>query len=174
MMHSKFGSKKFAALLACATLLVAGFGLADDDDDDDGGEELVEIRFISVSDWHARLDPLFVFGQGTFGGAAELSTYFQMERLDNPNTVVVTAGDAYGGSPPLSNFFDEIPAVVSMNLMGFDFDTFGNHNFDRGVEHLQQMIDIAEFQYVSANLTNVESGKNHDDDDEDDDDDDEE
>jgi 2',3'-cyclic-nucleotide 2'-phosphodiesterase (5'-nucleotidase family) len=39
-----------------------------------------------------------------------------------------------------------------MNLMGFDADAFGNHNFDRGLEHLQQMIDIAEFQYVAANL----------------------
>lgn len=27
-----------------------------------------------------------------------------------------------------------------MNLMGFDIDTFGNHNFDRGVGHLQAMI----------------------------------
>lgn len=43
-----------------------------------------------------------------------------------------------------------------MNLMGFDVDTFGNHNFDRGIAHLQQMIDLAEFQYVSANLKNVE------------------
>ena len=110
------------------------------------------LRFLNVSDWHAQLDPLFVFGEGTFGGAAELSTYFQMERLANPNTLTLTAGDAFGASPPLSRFFEEEPAVVSMNLMGFDVDTFGNHNFNRGVGHLQQMIDLAEFQYVSANL----------------------
>ena len=115
----------------------------------------VEIQILNISDWHAQLDPLFVFGQGTFGGAAVLSTYWQMDRMANPNTLILTAGDAYGASPPLSNFFDERPAVQSMNLMGFDLDTFGNHNFDRGVEHLQQMIDLAEFQYVSANLTNV-------------------
>ena len=143
MMLSKYGSK-WAVLLACASLLLAGTGLADDDDDDDGREDLVEIRFINVADWHAQLDPLFIFGVGTFGGAAELSTYFQMERLDNPNTLTLTAGDAFGGSPPLSNLFGEVPAVESMNLMGFDADTFGNHNLDRGVEHLQQMIDIAE------------------------------
>ncbi len=35
----------------------------------------VEIQFLAVSDWHAQLDPLFVFGEGTFGGAAELSAY---------------------------------------------------------------------------------------------------
>jgi 2',3'-cyclic-nucleotide 2'-phosphodiesterase (5'-nucleotidase family) len=75
-----------------------------------------------------------------------------MERLDNPNTLTLTAGDAFGASIPLSSFFDEAPAVMAMNLMGFDVDTFGNHNFDRGIAHLQQMIDLAEFQYVSANL----------------------
>jgi len=122
----------------------------------DPGEhpKLVDIRFISVSDWHAQLDPLFVFGQGVFGGAAELSTYFKMERDDNPNTLILTAGDAFGGSPPLSGFFNEEPAVISMGMMGFDVDTFGNHNFDKGVDHLQEMINLAEFKYVSANLDN--------------------
>ena len=122
------------------------------------------IQLLTVSDWHAQLDPLFVFGEGTFGGAAELSAYFDMERANNPNTLTLTAGDAYGAAPPLSNFFDEEPAVRSMRLMGFDYDTFGNHNFDRGIAHLQSMIDIVgapsgaepgePFQYLSANLEN--------------------
>ena len=116
--------------------------------------DLVEIQFLNISDWHAQLDPLFIFPVGSFGGAAELSTYFQMERAANPNTLTLTAGDAYGGSPPLSNFFDEVPAVLSMNLMGFDVDTFGNHNFDGGIAHLNQMIALADFPYVSANLEN--------------------
>jgi len=124
----------------------------------------VDLQILSISDWHAQLDPLFVFGQGTFGGAAVLSSYWQSDRAANPNTLTLTAGDAYGASPPLSNFFNEEPAVRSMRLMGIDADTFGNHNFDRGVGHLQRMIDIANapagdepgqpFQYVSANLKN--------------------
>jgi 2',3'-cyclic-nucleotide 2'-phosphodiesterase (5'-nucleotidase family) len=54
--------------------------------------------------------------------------------------------------------------VRAMRLMGFDADTFGNHNFDGGITHLQSMIDIANapsgtevgepFQYLSANLKN--------------------
>ena len=146
---SKLGRTHAAFLVVFATALVVGSGLAQA-----RPPEPVKIRFLNVSDWHAQLDPLFVFGEGSFGGAAELSTYFQMERLDNPNTLTLTAGDAFGASVPLSNFFNEAPAVLSMNLMGFDVDTFGNHNFDRGVGHLQQMIDLAEFQYVSANLKN--------------------
>ncbi len=150
------GGKRTALLAAFGAVLVVGFGLAQAHP-----PETVELRFLAISDWHGQLDPLFVFGEGTFGGAAELSTYFQMERLDNPNTLTLTAGDAFGASPPLSSFFDEVPTVLSMNLMGFDADTFGNHNFDSGVEHLQQMIDLAEFQYVSANLTNVSPAGGH-------------
>lgn len=143
----KLGRAGVAFLAALAAVLVTNSGFAHD-----RKEPPVEIRFISVSDWHGQLDPLSVAGEGTFGGAAALSTYFQMERLDNPNTLTLTAGDAFGASLPLSSFFEEAPAVMSMNFMGFDVDTFGNHNFDRGIAHLQQMIDIAEFQYVSANL----------------------
>ena len=149
MSRSKLGGKRIALLAAVGTALLMGFGLGHAD-----RTETVELRILNISDWHAQLDPLSVFGEGTFGGAAELSTYFQMERLENPNTLTLTAGDAFGGSPPLSSFFDEVPAIVSMNLMGFDVDTFGNHNFDRGTAHLQDMIDIADFQYVSANLRN--------------------
>jgi 2',3'-cyclic-nucleotide 2'-phosphodiesterase (5'-nucleotidase family) len=120
----------------------------------------VDIQILDISDWHAQLDPL-----GGVGGAAVLSAYFQAERAANPNTLTFTAGDAYGASPPLSSFFDEEPAVLAMRLMGFDADTLGNHNFDRGLAHLQRMIDLAgappgarpglPFAYVSSNLDNL-------------------
>lgn len=116
--------------------------------------ETVDIQILDVSDWHAQLDPLSISGLGLVGGAAVLSSYFQADRAANPNTLTLTAGDAYGAAPPLSSFFDEEPAVLAMNLMGFDADTFGNHNFDRGIAHLQSMIDLADFPYVSANLRN--------------------
>lgn len=121
-----------------------------------GGEgkqerDLIPIQLISISDWHAQLDP----SRGE-GGAAVLSTYFDSERQANPNTVTFTGGDSFGGSPPLSGFFDERPAVEAMNLMGFDLDGLGNHNWDRGNAHLQEMIDLADFPFVSANLDNVE------------------
>lgn len=118
--------------------------------------ESVELQILAVSDWHAQLDPVSV-NRTDIGGAAQISSYWKADRLANPNTLTLTAGDAYGASPPLSTFFDEKPAVEAMNLMGFDVDTFGNHNFDRGVGHLQEMIDLAKFRYVSANLKNLEA-----------------
>lgn len=136
-----------AALLALVFLLLPSAAAQ---------QATVELQFLTVSDWHAQLDPLSVSGVGNVGGAAVLSAYFSADRLANPNTLTLTAGDAYGASPPLSTFFDEEPAVLAMNLMGFDADTFGNHNFDKGTAFLQHLIDLANFSYVSANLKNVE------------------
>lgn len=116
--------------------------------------EPVQVSLVSVSDWHGQLTSLSVGGVQT-GGAAALSTYFQNERLANPNTLTLSAGDAFGASPPLSYRFDEMPAVKAMNLMGFTLDTFGNHNFDKGVVALQDLISAASFPYVCANLANL-------------------
>jgi 2',3'-cyclic-nucleotide 2'-phosphodiesterase (5'-nucleotidase family) len=154
-------SRRLFSVLVALVILLATFGPAFA-----APRPTIDLQILTVSDWHAQLDPLSVSGVGNVGGAAVLSAYFQAERAANPNTLTLTAGDAYGASPPLSNFFDEVPAVLAMRLMGFDADTFGNHNFDRGIAHLQQMIDLASapageqpgdpFQYVSSNLANLE------------------
>ena len=125
----------------------------------------VTLQFLSVSDWHGQLDPLDVFGVGRRGGASVISTYWQADRATNPNTVTLTGGDDFGASPPLSNFFDERPAVLAERMMGIQVSTLGNHNFDRGITHLQEMIDLAgaptsaatpgsPYEYVSGNLKN--------------------
>jgi len=109
----------------------------------------VNIQLLNVSDWHGQLDPV-----NGVGGAAVISAYWQADRLANPNSLTLTAGDAVGATPALSGFFEDVPTILAMNLMGFQVDTFGNHNFDAGIERLQSQIDLADFQYVSANLRN--------------------
>lgn len=125
----------------------------------------VTIQILNISDWHAQLDP-----SNGVGGAAVLSTYFKQDRALNPNTLTLAAGDAFGASPPLSGFFNEEPGVRAMRLMGIDADTFGNHNFDRSVSHLSQMIQLAganansvpgkAFSYVVANLGPIRPSAN--------------
>jgi 2',3'-cyclic-nucleotide 2'-phosphodiesterase (5'-nucleotidase family) len=122
---------------------------------------VVTVQFLAVSDWHGQLDPI-----SGVGGAPAIAAYWDIDRRNNPNTLAFTAGDAYGASPPISNFFEETPAVQALRMMGLDADTFGNHNFDRGTAHLQRMIDVARapssdqpgspFRYLAANLANVE------------------
>jgi len=113
---------------------------------------VTELQILQYSDWHGQLDPISIFGEGTFGGAAQLSTYFKQDEANNPNTLIITGGDDFGASPPLSSFFNEAPAVLAQNLMGTDVSALGNHNFDKGVSHLQEMVDLAQYTYLGANL----------------------
>lgn len=121
----------------------------------------VTIQLLNVSDWHAQIDPLVV-SNVEYGGASTLSTYWKADRAEYPNTLTLTAGDDFGASPPLSNFFEEKPSILAQRMMGIQVGSFGNHNFDRGIAHLQSMIDLADkpkgstpgkpFVYVSSNL----------------------
>lgn len=123
----------------------------------------VTIQFLNVSDWHGNLDPL-----SGIGGAAAISSFWKHDRSLNPNTITLTAGDDFGATPPLAGFFDEAPAVLAERLMGIQYGTFGNHNFDAGIDHLQRMVDLAAaptdathpgtpFQYVSSNLKDLDA-----------------
>jgi 5'-nucleotidase len=121
----------------------------------------VTIQILNVSDWHGNVDPV-----ANVGGAWNISARWQEDRQAFP-TLTLTAGDDFGATPAISNFFNEEPAVKAERLMGIQVNTFGNHNFDRGVAHLQQMIDLAgaptsesapgqPYKYVSANLRNLQ------------------
>ena len=142
----------FMGLVVVALLVPLGANAAK-------GGQTTTIQILDISDWHAQLD-----ANSGVGGAGALSTYFAADRATNPNTITLTAGDDFGASPPISGFFEEVPSVLGQRLMGIQVGTFGNHNFDAGIGHLQDMIDLAgstdpsvvgsPFTYVSANLTN--------------------
>ncbi|HXG26327.1 MAG TPA: 5'-nucleotidase C-terminal domain-containing protein [Candidatus Binatia bacterium] len=127
----------------------------------------VDLQILNVSDWHANLDPV-----STTGGAWNISARWQADRAahDGP-TLTLTAGDDFGASPPLASFFNEEPSIHAQRLMGIQVNTFGNHNFDKGVAHLQEMVNLAAapstgsggehpgepFRYVATNLSNLEA-----------------
>ncbi len=123
----------------------------------------VTIQVLNVSDWHGNVDP---FGTPALGGAWNISDRWKADRGAYP-TLTLTAGDDFGATPPLSSFFNEEPSVKAQRLMGIQVGALGNHNFDRGVPHLQQMVNLAgaetsatapgePFTYVAANLANLD------------------
>jgi 2',3'-cyclic-nucleotide 2'-phosphodiesterase (5'-nucleotidase family) len=137
-----------------------------------GTENLREVDILDISDYHGQLVPLseaadFTIGSATalgpaflIGGAAFLKPWFDVYRAENPGaTLTVTAGDAVGATPPISNFFGDKPTIELMNMMGVTLDGLGNHNFDRGEQYLRrELIPLANFKYVSANLLHSRSG----------------
>ena len=104
------------------------------------------------------------------GGAEYLATHVRDLRAENPSgTVFVTAGDNIGATPLLSALFHDEPTIEALDLMGLDFASVGNHEFDEGIDELLRMqnggchpIDGcgdgdgfkgADFQYLAANVT---------------------
>ena len=51
-------------------------------------------------------------------------------------TLLLAAGDNVGASPPNSALLDDMPAIDVENAWGLDATSFGNHEFDFGVERI--------------------------------------
>lgn len=83
--------------------------------------------------------------------------------MNNDATITVSSGDNIGAAPPISSQNAELPTIKAMNMMGFDVSNFGNHEHDRNLAHLRQMIRYSEFQWVASNystLRGLDSGAN--------------
>ncbi|MEY4512216.1 MAG: hypothetical protein RLZZ450_4338, partial [Pseudomonadota bacterium] len=73
------------------------------------------------------------------GGAAYFARHIATLRAQNPNTIVVSAGDLIGASPLASALFHDEPTIEAMNLIGLDINGVGNHEFDDGRAELLRM-----------------------------------
>lgn len=101
----------------------------------------VEIKLIAFNDFHGNLQPPrrtvkapSPAGevQVPAGGVAYLAAAIDALRAENPNHLVVSAGDMIGASPLVSNLFLDEPTIAAMNLIDIDYNAVGNHEFDRG------------------------------------------
>ena len=117
---------------------------------------------LDISDYHGQLVPLSeasdTFGP-TFGigGAAFLKPWFDVYRAESQNgSLTVAAGDSIGATPPISSFFGDKPTIELMNLMGFNADGLGNHNFDRKSAYLRtEIVPLATYPFLSANVVDA-------------------
>ncbi len=67
------------------------------------------------------------------------------------NVLTVDAGDAIQGNA--IGLASKGEAIINiMNVVGYDFATFGNHEFDYGLQNLRQLLDIANAQYLCCNI----------------------
>ena len=127
-----------------------------------------EVTVLDISDYHGQLVPLLeaadnVTGTGTsnptfgIGGSAFLKQWFDVYRAEaRGGSVTMAAGDSVGATPPISAFFGDTPTIEIMNMMGFQLDGLGNHNFDRGSEYLRNtLIPLADFPYTSSNVVDA-------------------
>jgi 5'-nucleotidase/UDP-sugar diphosphatase len=106
-----------------------------------------ELVLLHTNDFHGSL-----LANSGRGGIAEVSAFVRAVRAVNPQVLLVDAGDLNTGSA-LSNMFDGQLDIQSYNIMGYDAVTFGNHEFDSTQEKLDGQIALAQFPFVSSNVT---------------------
>ena len=67
------------------------------------------------------------------------------------NVLLVDAGDAVQGTAYGS--IDKGASIIGlMNAAGYDLATLGNHEFDYGMDGCMNVIDWAQFPYISCNF----------------------
>lgn len=85
------------------------------------------------------------------GGLAARKTYVDKVRRENPNTLVLDAGDVTTGHI-LSNLFHAQPDFLAMNLIGYHALALGNHEFDNARRSLEDRRRDAKFPFLSSNI----------------------
>jgi len=144
------------------------------------------VQILALNDFHGNLEvpagtTLYMAGgeerRETLGGAARLGATLARLREGQDNTVTVAAGDLIGGSPLVSAYFLDEPAIMALNRMGLELAAVGNHEFDKGTAELGRMqnggceahtprqpcrldnpFEGARFTYLAANVVAEETG----------------
>ncbi len=74
------------------------------------------------------------------------------------NVTLVDAGDAIQGKP-IGTLSEGGDLVSIMNQAGYDVAALGNHEFDYGMDRLFELQEMADYEYVCANMQNTETGE---------------
>jgi 5'-nucleotidase len=162
------------------------------------GWKPLRLRVLAINDFHGQLEVVpstsssghIDIGPGEedftpAGGAAYLGRHLrQLRRQANAagaHHVTVAAGDLIGATPLLSAAFHDEPAIETMNAVGLDIASVGNHEFDEGFRELRRMqkggciddgdgennqnscpgqrFEGADFTYLAANVKRERSGR---------------
>ncbi len=130
-----------AAFVLAVTALAASAEPASAAKKDDPPGQLVQVQLLAFNDYHGHLEantPGMIDGAAA-GGSEYLSAALDELRAGNKYSLTVAAGDLIGGSPAFSGLFHDEPSVESLNAMGLDVSSVGNHEFDEGVTELLRM-----------------------------------
>ncbi len=149
------------------------------------------IKIVAFNDFHGQLESPGTFRQTptsssasnvTVGGVDWMAGYIENLKVQNPNTIVVSAGDIIGATPLVSALFHDEGTIETMNRLGLDFNSVGNHEFDEGKAELKRMqnggchptdpntcrgVDVgtpvpfegAKFKFLAANVVETANGK---------------
>ena len=111
------------------------------------------LTILHVNDTHSHFETIRSGSQDGTGGLIEIAAYVDSVRKADgaENVLLLHAGDYCQGTA----YFSELKGsmeIKSLEILGFDAVTLGNHEFDNGIEGLEQMIPQIKPQVVACNL----------------------
>jgi len=121
----------------------------------------IKVTFLQINDVY-EIDAL---EGGKVGGLARVENLHKQLLKENPNTLLVMAGDFLNPSliGTLKSKGERIRGrqmIEVMNAMNFDLVCFGNHEFDLKYSDLQKRLNESNFQWISTNaLHKTKEGK---------------
>ncbi len=128
------------------------------------GKSRTLVPLLGLNDFHGQLDPTTTPIDGLnvpVGGAAQLATMFDEDAAAFPKgALLLAAGDNVGASPANSGLLEDRPAIDVENAWGLDATSYGNHEFDYGLERLLQHQARAKFPFLGANIVDETTGLN--------------
>ncbi|MBT8281466.1 MAG: metallophosphatase [Muriicola sp.] len=111
-----------------------------------------KITILHTNDVHSHLDP-FPQDHATFpdmGGVARRASLISSIREENPNTLLLDAGDIFQGTPYFNFYGGELEFKL-MSKLKYDAATLGNHDFDNGLDGLLAQLPYAKFDFLCSN-----------------------
>jgi len=132
---------------ATAFLTLGGFSLQSFDT-----KTTKHITILHTNDTHSHVEafPSSHSRYGNKGGVSRRATLVEEIRKENPNTLLLDAGDIFQGTPYFNFYGGELEFKL-MSMLKYDVATIGNHDFDNGIEGLYKQLPHAKFDFVSAN-----------------------
>ncbi|MGA8853816.1 MAG: metallophosphatase [Christiangramia sp.] len=110
------------------------------------------ITILHTNDVHSHIEP---FGpdagrNANLGGVARRATLVEQVRKENPNTLLLDAGDIFQGTPYFNFYGGELEFKL-MSMLKYDAATIGNHDFDNGIDGLYAQLPHAKFPFIISN-----------------------
>src|SRR5208283_3278892 len=104
------------------------------------------------NDIHGHLIPFDDARSGkNIGGAARRTSLMNKFKSENPNTLILDAGDMLTGTP-ISGFFKGEADYGTFERMPYDAMAIGNHDFDYSQATLRHFIKTSPIPVLSANI----------------------
>lgn len=101
-----------------------------------------DLAIVFTHDLHSHVEP-FSLGGKSVGGFSRIKTVIDNTKKSHPDTIVLDGGDFSMGTLYQTIFSTEAPEYRLLGEMGYDALTFGNHEFDYGLNGVKNMLSAA-------------------------------